>query len=140
VDGRLLVSSSFDNTVRVFDTRSKSNEEVSTLTTPPGGHTPTLAAFNPCGRTYVGVSTSNRSFLLYDIRSPSKLVQSYNNLTEGEKTKSVNAFAFHPSGDFAVTVGEDAKIKILDLIEGRPTVTLLGPRTTLNHVAFNNNG
>lgn len=132
-DGRRICSASDDKTVRVFDLRS--NSCVHTLPCESG--TPTKADFNPCGggTHYVGVSTTANSFLLYDFRME-KLLQSYTNLSEG----SVNDFSFHPGGDFAVTVSEDAKIKILDLIEGRPIFTLYGPRTGVLATAFSSDG
>jgi len=139
-DGRLLTTASDDGTVRVIDTRapSTSSSTVSKLTCDVG--LPLRADFNPCGgRSYVGVATNKRAFLLYDVRAPTKLVQSYLNLTD-EDASSVTSFAFHVSGDFAVTGGSDAKIKVLDLVEGRPIVTLLGPRTAVSDVAFNKDG
>jgi WD40 repeat protein len=39
-----------------------------------------------------------------------------------------------------VTVSEDAKIKILDLVEGRPIFTLYGPRTGVLATAFSQDG
>jgi len=78
---------------------------------------------------------SERAFLLYDIRK-GQILQSYEELFQGP----VNSFSFHPGGDFAVCVSEDSKIKILDLIEGRPIFTLHGPRKGLCAVAFNASG
>lgn len=130
-DGRLLCSAADDKTVRVYDLRS--NSCTHTLSCDSGS--PTKADFNPCGGHYVGVSTTANSFLLYDARME-KLLQSYTNLSEGP----VHNFAFHPDGDFAVTVSEDAKIKILDLVEGRPIFTLYGPRTGVLATAFSSDG
>lgn len=130
-DGHLLCSSSDDKTVRVYDLRS--NLCTHTLTCDIGA--PTKADFNPCGGYYVGVSTTANSFLLYDARME-RLLQSYTNICEGP----VNNFAFHPGGDFAVAVSEDAKIKILDLVEGRPIFTLYGPRTGVLATAFSSDG
>ncbi|ODN02101.1 POC1 centriolar protein A [Orchesella cincta] len=130
-DGRLLCTASDDKTIRVFDLRS--NSCTHTLTCDAGA--PTKADFNPCGGYYIGVSTTAHSFLLYDARME-KLLQSYTNLNDGP----VNDFAFHPDGDFAVTVSEDAKIKILDLVEGRPIFTLYGPRTGVLATAFSPDG
>jgi WD40 repeat protein len=96
---------------------------------------PLKAEFNPCGNSFIGVSTTRNAFLMYDVRER-KLVQSYVNLFEGAAT----SFSFHPSGDFAVCVSEEPKIKILDLIEGRPIFTLYGPRKALYATAFNPNG
>lgn len=72
---------------------------------------------------------------MYDVRER-KLIQSYVNLFNGP----VTSFTFHPSGDFAVCVSEETKIKILDLIEGRPIFTLYGPRKGIGATAFNANG
>lgn len=131
LDGRLLCSASDDKTVRVYDLRS--NSCTHKISCDLGS--PTKADFNPCGGHYVGVSTTANSFLLYDARME-KLLQSYTNLSEGP----VHGFSFHPDGDFAVTVSEDAKIKILDLVEGRPIFTLYGPRTGVLATAFNSDG
>lgn len=130
-DGRLLCSASDDKTIRLYDLRI--NSCTNTLTCDAG--VPTRADFNPCGGYYIGVSTTANSFLLYDARME-KLLQSYTNLCEGP----INSFAFHPCGDFAVAVSEDAKIKILDLVEGRPIFTLYGPRTGVLATAFSHDG
>ena len=99
---------------------------------------PTKVEYNPCGDHFIGASTSDKAFLLYDARGTSEknVLQCYENLFEGSTTD----FSFHPSGDFAVCVSDDKKTKILDLIEGRPIFTLYGPRDGLCAVAFKSNG
>jgi centriolar protein POC1 len=91
--------------------------------------------FNPCAGHYVGTATTDQCFTIHDLRK-NELVQVYQKLHTGP----VNKFAFHPSGDYAVTVSEDANIKILDLVEGRPIYTLHGPREALYAVGFSKDG
>ncbi|CAG7734757.1 unnamed protein product [Allacma fusca] len=130
-DGNMLVSASDDNSMCVLDMRSY--KCVSKIQSHLG--TPLFSDFNPCAGHYIGTATTDQCFAIHDLRK-NQLVQVYQKLHTG----AVNQFAFHPSGDYAVTVAEDANIKILDLVEGRPIYTLHGPREALYAVAFSKDG
>lgn len=52
----------------------------------------------------------------------------------------VNSFAFHPSGNYIITGSQECTLKILDLMEGRPSYTLYGSKTAVHTVKFNPSG
>lgn len=131
-DGNLLISASDDRSIAVLDIRSY--EVVAKI------HfylesSPTFAAFDPCAGHYVGSSTTDRGFLVHDLRNRQP-VQVFQDIHQGV----VHSFAFHPSGDYAVTVGDDAMAKILDLVEGRPIYTLQGAVKDLYRATFSRDG
>jgi len=129
-EGNLLCTASDDNTVGLFDIRQK--EQGLSISVDLG--CPVYAEFNPTACNYVGVCTT-KNFLIYDIRKGA-LTQCYDDIHKDTITK----FSFHPSGDFAITVSEDATIKILDVVEGRPIFTLYGPSTGLHAVSCSQQG
>lgn len=52
----------------------------------------------------------------------------------------VHCLSFHPSGNYLVTASQEGTLKVLDLMEGRPSYTLYGSKGAVNTVKFSANG
>lgn len=128
--GKLIASCSDDKTMNIFDTVS--GDCVHTFKETKGYGT-NLAWY--LDGTMVAVALSYGRTKIYDIRAQ-KLVQLY----EVHAGGSVNDVAFHPSGNYLATVGDDKTLKILDVLEGRPIFTLLGHTDSVNAVAWSKDG
>jgi len=55
-------------------------------------------------------------------------------------TGAVNSVSFHPSGNYLVTGSQEGSLKVLDLMEGRPSYTLYGPKGAVHSIKFSPNG
>lgn len=52
----------------------------------------------------------------------------------------VHSLTFHPSGNYLVTGSQEGTLKVLDLMEGRPSYTLYGPKGAVHSVKFSQDG
>ena len=129
----MAVTASDDRTVGILDIRSPNKAAEISVDGEIGF--PVYAEFNPADPKYFGLA-SDYALIIYDIRNGGKMVQSYNEIHLDRITK----FNFHPSGDFAITVSEDASMKLLDTVEGRPLFTLYGAHSGLQAVHTNPTG
>lgn len=89
--------------------------------------------FHPSG-TCFGAALANGVVKVYETRMQ-KVLQLYE-VHQG----SVNSFAFHPSGNYIITGSQECTLKILDLMEGRPSYTLYGSKAAVHTVKFNSSG
>lgn len=52
----------------------------------------------------------------------------------------VHSLSFHPSGNYLITAAQEGTLKVLDLMEGRPSYTLYGSKGAVNTVKFSATG
>lgn len=128
--GRLLLSSSDDKTVKLWDTRG-ARACVRTFY----DHTDVVnaAAFNP-DATCIASASSDGTAKLWDLRTQ-QLLQHYDAHEE-----AVTDLSFHSSGSYLLTSSVDATLKAWDLVEGRLFCTLHGHEGAVNACAFSPDG
>ena len=72
--------------------------------------------FHPSG-TCIGAALSNGVVKIFETRMR-KVLQLYE-IHNGP----VNSLSFHPSGNYLITGSQEGTLKVLDLMEGRPSYT-----------------
>ena len=114
-DGRLAVSASSDNTLKVWDVAS--GRELRTL----AGHTDWVnaVALTPDGRLAVSASGDN-TLKVWDVASGREL------RTLAGHTGGVDAVALTPDGRLAVSASRDKTLKVWDVASGQELRTLAG--------------
>lgn len=127
--GRLVVSSSDDKTVKLWDGRTRAC--VRTFY----DHTDcvNLADFNP-DATCIASASADHTVKLWDMRTQ-QLLQHYD-----AHDAAVSALSFHPSGSYLLTSSADATLKLWDLVEGRLYCTLHGHEGAVNACSFSPDG
>lgn len=139
-DGRTLVSSGADRTIRVWDL----GDPTSPL--PLGGPVPGPAgtvftvAFSPDGRT-LAVGGADATIRLYDITTPGQLRPLGEPLTG--PTGDVQSVAFSPTGGILAAGGADGTLRLWNLADPTSPTMLGTPLTELGsvlHVAFSADG
>ncbi|BHF71438.1 hypothetical protein SprV_0401449600 [Sparganum proliferum] len=128
-DSQLILSSSDDKTIRLWDCR---NQDCVQTFTEQGGFAGHLD-FHPSGNCFASAGT-NCSVKIWDLRMK-RLLQHYN-----DHTSAVKKVSFHPSGHYLISASEDSTLKIFDLLEGRPLYTLNGHRGAATAVGFSSTG
>ncbi|XP_024083740.1 POC1 centriolar protein homolog [Cimex lectularius] len=127
-DGNQIVSCSDDKSVRLWDTRISKQIHIFNEIK----DCPLHVDFHPA-KTYIGVAVG-KNIKIYDMRYV-KLLQYYP-CHDGE----IYNFSFHPNGNFMLTGSEDKTSKIIDLIEGRPVLSLEGHTEAVTAVTFSQSG
>ena len=89
--------------------------------------------FHPSG-TCIGAALANGVVKIYETRMR-KILQLYE-IHEG----AVNGLSFHTSGNYLVTASQEGSLKVLDLLEGRPSYTLYGSKSPIHTVKFSPTG
>ena len=128
-DGRLAVSASWDNTLKVWDVAS--GQELHTL----AGHTkPVIAvALTPDGRLAVSVSWDN-TLKVWDVASGQEL-----RTLAKEKSWSSTAVALTPDGRLFVSVSGNT-VKVWEVANGQELRTLTVPTNPLTHAQLTPDG
>ena len=128
-DGKLAVSGSGDNTLKVWDLHS--GTELLTL----AGHSDGVraVAITPDGKQVVSAS-SDRTLKLWDLAIGSELATLWGH------SDQVNAVAITPDGKQAVSASSDRTLKLWDLETGRELATLTGHKDKINAVSVTPDG
>lgn len=103
IDGRLLVTGSFDNSLRIWKIRDGSSK---LLSIDDGTHA--SVRFSPNGR-YVAAANSDRCLRIWDVRS-GHLIRKWRG-----HTSNVQCLAFSPDGERLVSGGWDNIVKWWDV-------------------------
>jgi len=128
-EGRIAVTCSADQTVRVFDIPA--NQQKFQLS----GHTgPVHAIAMSPDETFAVSSGSDGTLRLWDIVGGRQLKQ----LTKFEAT--MYSVAIHPEGQLIAAAGADRKVHLLDMITGAETRTLEGHTDYIHSVSFSPDG
>ncbi len=128
-DGKLIVSGSVDNTVRLWDTQGNSIGE------PLRGHKNYVSsvAFSPNGK-IIASSSYDNTVRLWDIQG-----NSIGEPLRGHEG-AVKSVAFHPDGLIVVSGGEDSTVRLWD-IQGNPIgEPLCGHEGAVYSIALSRNG
>lgn len=89
--------------------------------------------FHPSS-TCIGAALANGVVKIYETRMR-KVLQLYE-IHEG----AVNCLSFHTTGNYLVTASQEGTLKVLDLMEGRPSYTLYGSKSPVLTVKFSASG
>ena len=137
-NSQLIGSCGDDKTVRLWDAAQK--RPYLTLSE----HTSAVnsLAFSPDGL-LVAAGSADCSVKLWDLRT-GRLFQHFGPSVAGwwetETSGAVNSVCFHPSGNFLLSGGDDATLKLLDLPEGRVCCTIQGHYGPVQSTAFSETG
>jgi len=129
-DGRLAVSASDDQTLKVWDVES--GRELRTFASQTKYVTAVVLSAN--GRLAISASSLDETLKVWDVKSGRKL----STLT-GHRA-GVNAVAVTPDGRLAVSGSSDQTLKVWDVKSGRKLSTLTGHRAAVNAVAVTPDG
>ncbi|HXY37143.1 MAG TPA: protein kinase, partial [Planctomycetaceae bacterium] len=128
-DGKRVVSSSEDGTVKVWETASGR-----LLATIDGQHGPVFsAAFSPDGKQIVSGSFGN-TLSVWDLSNGREL------LARTVHTRAVSSVAFGPDGKRIVSGSWDKTLKIWDAVSGQELQTLKGHTAAVTRASFNRDG
>ncbi|CAG9766558.1 unnamed protein product [Ceutorhynchus assimilis] len=108
----LIASCSDDRTTRIWDTIS--GELIHTFVGSKGS--PNYVAMHSNNNT-IAVALNNGSVKIFDIRN--KKLQQYYELHD-----NTTCLDWHPRAKYLLTSGRDGKLRIIDIMEGRPLYTL----------------
>ncbi|VDP25553.1 unnamed protein product [Schistosoma margrebowiei] len=128
-DSRLIISSSDDKTIKLWDTETQGCVH----TFQEAGGFASHLDFHPNGNCFASGST-NCTVKLWDLRM-NRLLQHYD-----DHTGPVHKVACHPNGHILLSASEDSTLKIFDLLEGRPLFTLQGHQGPITAAAFSASG
>ena len=128
-DGRILVSGSHDNTVRLWDMDTQT--EVGTLE----GHTENVlsVSFSPDGRTLASRGDDN-TLRLWDLDTQTQI-----HTLEGH-TGSVESVSFSPDGQILASGGNDDIVRLWDVATRAEIGTLEGHTGYVSSVSFSPDG
>jgi WD40 repeat protein len=138
-DGNLLASSSWDNTVRLWDTSDPNNPQP--VGQPLRGHTSfvTSVAFSPDGKTLASSSADN-TVRLWNLTTPTDVKELTAPLTGDGESYLV---AFSPDGRTLATLSDDRTVRLWDVTNRRAPhagAVLSGHTGPLTAIAFSPNG
>ncbi|XP_059351506.1 POC1 centriolar protein homolog A-like isoform X2 [Daphnia carinata] len=129
-DGNQMVSCADDRTIKLWDL--KSGDCIHTFYEPKAQGN--YVEFHPSG-TCIGTALANGVVKIYETRMR-KVLQLYE-IHNGP----VHSLSFHPtSGNYLITGSQEGTLKVLDLMEGRPSYTLYGPKGAVHSVKFSPDG
>ena len=128
-DGKTLVSSSSDATIRIW------NVSTGALLKAFKGHTKGVnsAAYSPDGKTIVSAG-ANKTVRIWNAATGALL-----NTLEGH-TRDVNSAAYSPDSKTIVSAGNDSAVRIWNAESGAPLHTLEGHRGDVNSAAYSPDG
>ncbi|MFJ9448249.1 WD40 repeat domain-containing serine/threonine protein kinase [Kitasatospora sp. NPDC101235] len=129
-DGRTLVSSSHDNTIRLWDVAKPSS--AATLT--DHAEVVTAVAFSPDGKTLATTADDHRAVQLWDVAARTGTA------TLTGHTDLVLSVAFSPDGKFLASGSSDNTIRLWDTTTQTSTATLTGHTDLVFSVAFSPDG
>ena len=127
-DGSLIVTSSGDNTARVWDQRGSLISELR-------GHTRSVsdAVFSSDGTRIVTASADNTA-RVWDVYSGRSLTE-----LRGHSLP-LNTAAFSPDGQFILTAGDDRAVRLWSVSERGGVVVLRGHSNSVNSAAYSPDG
>ena len=128
----LIASCGDDGLVCVWDIRTK--EAVIQLTSRRKSTHFVSLEWHPTCEAIISSSSADTSIRIWDLRKE-KMIQYY-----AAHTGSVNATAFHSSGNYLISASSDETSKIFDLLEGRGLFTLKAHNGSVNCCAFTSDG
>ncbi|MDQ3761792.1 MAG: AAA family ATPase [Actinomycetota bacterium] len=140
-DGHTLATASYDRTVRLWDTRDKTNPRP--LGQPLTGHTSwvTSAVFSPDGRT-LATAGDDQTVRLWDVTDPAHPMPLGAPLTSNSGT--IYLVAFSPDGRVLATANEDHTARLWNLSDLSHPVPLGQPMTghqaPVRSIAFSPDG
>ncbi len=128
-DGKLIVSASYDNTVRIWDTQT--GKELKKLE----GHTHIVASasFSPDGKRIVSASW-DKTIRIWDAQTGKELKK-----LEGH-TDIVESASFSPDGKRIVSASNDSTVRIWDAQTGKELKKLEGHTESVNSASFSPDG
>ncbi|KAJ8943876.1 hypothetical protein NQ318_019358 [Aromia moschata] len=127
-EGDMILSCSDDRTVRVWDTNTGQCLHVFTSV----NGSPNYLAIHRNNNS-IAVAMNTGSVRVYDIRNK-KLQQHY------ALHDNSTCVSWHPQANYLLTAGKDGKLRIVDVMEGRPLYTLTGHKGAVNTCKFSVNG
>jgi WD40 repeat protein len=130
-DGTMLITGSFDQTLKLWDTATA--KEIKTFGGPTGHQKMVLSvAFDPAGHSIASGSTDNTA-KIWDVPSGSAL-------REFVAKGAVNDVALSPDGTRVAAAGKDGAVTLWNAADGKVLFTLTGHRGPVTGVSFNANG
>ncbi len=130
--GRLVVSVSWDTTIKVWDGRT--GKQKGTLKTPGKHNTPiNCVSFHPEGQLVV-VGSWDTTLKIWDTLNEKRL-----KVLKGHKT-SVQVCEYAPSGRHIVSAALDGEVKVWSTKSGTAVGTIVGHHSPVNGIAFTPNG
>ena len=128
-DGKTLASGGIDNTVKLWDARSR--QEVATLKGHPGDVT--SVAFSSDDKMLASGGDDN-TVKLWDVRSGQEVA------TLKGHAATVNSVAFSSDGKIVASGSGDRTVKLWDVRSGQEVATLKGHAGPVRSVAFSSDG
>ncbi|XP_034935262.1 POC1 centriolar protein homolog A isoform X1 [Chelonus insularis] len=128
-DNRFFISCSDDKTIKVWDVSSgKCVKTIHELKDPALD-----VQLNPSGLA-IGSANAGGCVKIYDIRTGT-LHQYYE-----VSSAPINKIRYHPNENFMLTATDESKMKILDILEGRPIYTIKCHEDGVSAIAFSASG
>ena len=129
-DGKILASSSHDNTIKLWDISS--GKELRNINTKNSIYT---IAFSPDGLTIASGDAKNNIYL-WDVNSGEKI-----RILEGHTGRfaGVNSISFSPDGKILASAGGDKTVKLWNLNTGAEIRTFAGHERWVSSIAFSPN-
>eukprot|EP00005_Dracoamoeba_jomungandri_P011963 CAMPEP_0174275030 /NCGR_PEP_ID=MMETSP0439-20130205/59607_1 /TAXON_ID=0 /ORGANISM="Stereomyxa ramosa, Strain Chinc5" /LENGTH=632 /DNA_ID=CAMNT_0015367103 /DNA_START=46 /DNA_END=1944 /DNA_ORIENTATION=+ len=136
----LILSSSSDGTVKLWDYKNQELENTFAIEDVAGG-IPTSVSFvpNDVSKFIVGCTTSELQ--LYDITDSSKPQIVFKSpYDKGDRSNQINKIAVHPTQSLTISAHEDKTIKFWDHKSGKCIHSMVGHQTGVSDLSIDPNG
>lgn len=133
-NGKLLVTSSYDKTLKLWDVKK---EELELLIKIPASENKSGSAISVAFDSqskFLAWGNNNSNIRIWNIEKQ-KVIANFQN-----HTKQVNSIAFSPKGKYLISGSDDNTIKLWDLIENKEAHTFKGHNNSVNQVNFSSDG